>query len=145
MKEFLFRLQTARLEPGSNPELDGFTGAAAAAFENSLDDDLNTAQALGSVFDLIRKCNTALSDGLLKQEDRKRILQFFDDVEGRLAVVPLMETIVQGDEEIESLIASRNEARRKGDFALADQIRQQLLDRGVVIEDTREGTKWRLK
>ena len=54
-----------------------------------------------------------------------------------------METIVQGDEEIESLIAARNKARDKRDFALADQIRQQLLDRGVVIEDTREGTKWR--
>ena len=79
----------------------------------------------------------------MKEEDRKRILQFFATVEDRLAIVPPMETIVQGDEEIESLIAGRNEARRKRDFALADQIRQQLLDRGVVIEDTREGTKWR--
>ena len=79
----------------------------------------------------------------MKEEDRKRILRFFATVEDRLAIVPPMETIVQGDEEIESLIAARNKARDKRDFALADQIRQQLLDRGVVIEDTREGTKWR--
>ena len=142
IKEFLFRLNTARLGPGSNPQLDA---EAAAAFENALDDDLNTAQALAVVFDLIRKCNTALSDAVVKEDDRKRIFRFFQNVDERLAIVPPMEAIVQGDEQIESLIANRNEARRKRDFASADLIRQQLLDRGVVIEDTREGTKWRRK
>jgi len=48
-------------------------------------------------------------------------------------------------EEIEAMVRRRNEARRTRDFALSDQIRRQLLDRGVVIEDTREGTRWRLK
>src|SRR6266581_3619389 len=142
IKEFLFRLSTARLGPGRNPQLDA---EAAAAFENALDDDLNTAQALAVVFDLIRKCNTALSDAVVKEDDRKRIFRFFQNVDERLAIVPPMEAIVQGDEQIESLIANRNEARRKRDFASADLIRQQLLDRGVVIEDTREGTKWRRK
>src|SRR6059036_851702 len=98
MKELLFRLHTARLEPGSNPGFEDSTAAAAAAFENGLDDDLNTAQALAAVFDLIRKSNTALSEGLMKEEDRKRILRFFATVEDRLAIVPPMETIVQGDE-----------------------------------------------
>jgi cysteinyl-tRNA synthetase len=143
IKEFLFRLSTAKLGPGRNPQLDA--GAATAAFENALDDDLNTAQALAAVFDLIRKCNTALSEGVVKEDDRKHIFQFFEKVEERLAIVPPMEAVVQGDAEIESLIANRNEARRRRDFALADQIRRQLLDRGVVIEDMREGTKWRRK
>ena len=49
------------------------------------------------------------------------------------------------DQEIEALIQKRNEARGKRDFALSDQIKQQLLDRGIIIEDTREGTKWRRK
>src|SRR5438876_2821743 len=62
IKEFLFRLNTARLGLGSNPQLDA---EAAAAFENALDDDLNTAQALAVVFDLIRRCNTALSDAVV--------------------------------------------------------------------------------
>jgi len=52
---------------------------------------------------------------------------------------------VQGDAEIESLIAQRNEARKNRDFAASDRIRDQLLDRGVMIEDTREGTRWRRK
>ena len=142
IKEFLFRLSTARLGPGSHTQLHA---EAATAFESALDDDLNTAQALAAVFDLIRKCNTALSDAIVKEDDRKRIFQFFQNVDERLAIVPPMEAIVQGDEQIESLIANRNEARRKRDFASADLIRQQLLDRGVVIEDTREGTKWRRK
>jgi cysteinyl-tRNA synthetase len=56
-----------------------------------------------------------------------------------------MEQLVQGDEEIEALVARRNEARRNRDFATSDKIRDQLLDRGVLIEDTREGTRWRRK
>ena len=59
-----------------------------------------------------------------------------------------MEHLVQDDkeaEQIEMLVRQRNEARRTRNFALSDQIRQQLFDRGVVIEDTREGTRWRRK
>jgi cysteinyl-tRNA synthetase len=78
-------------------------------------------------------------------DDRRRIFEFFGYVDERLAIVPSMEDLVQGDEEIESLVAQRNEARRNRDFALSDRIRQQLLDRGVLIEDTREGTRWRHK
>jgi cysteinyl-tRNA synthetase len=66
-------------------------------------------------------------------------------VDQRLAIVPPMEELVQADQEIETLIAQRNEARRNRDFALSDRIRQTLMDRGVVIEDTREGTRWRRK
>jgi cysteinyl-tRNA synthetase len=106
---------------------------------------LNTARALAAVFELIRKCNTALSEGAIRDADRKQILEFFGKVDERLAIIPPMEQLVQGDQEVEALIAQRNEARKSRDFALADRIRQQLLDLGVLIEDTREGTKWRRK
>jgi cysteinyl-tRNA synthetase len=66
-------------------------------------------------------------------------------VDQRLAIVPPVEAAVQGDEEIESLIARRNEARRNRDFALSDKLRQELLALGVLIEDTKEGTRWRRK
>ncbi len=145
IKEFLFRLDTTKLGTGSNPELASCDTEAISEFDNALDDDLNTAQALAAVFDLIRKCNTALSEGTLKDGDRKRILEFFKMVDARLAIVPPLEELVHGDQEIESLIAQRNEARRNRDFALSDRIRQELLDRGVLIEDTREGTRWRRK
>ena len=145
IKEFLFRLKMAHLRPGANPDLVASEAEAVAQFDAALDDDLNTAQALAAVFDLIRKCNTALTEGKVLTDDRGRIFEFFRFVDERLAIVPSMEDLVQGDEEIESLVAQRNEARRNRDFALSDRIRRQLLDRGVLIEDTREGTRWRRK
>jgi cysteinyl-tRNA synthetase len=106
---------------------------------------LNTAQALEALFVLIRDCNIALGEGGVKQDDRKGILAWLKIVDDRLAIVPPVEQLVQGDEEIDNLVAQRNEARRNRDFARSDSIRKELLDRGVVIEDTREGTRWRRK
>ena len=108
-------------------------------------DDLNTAQALAAVFGLIKEGNIALTEGALEEENRSEILQWFEVVEQRLGIVPTVEALVQVDEKVGSLIAQRNEARRNRDFAKADRIRQQLLDLDVIIEDTREGTKWRRK
>jgi cysteinyl-tRNA synthetase len=145
IKEFLFRLKTAQLKPGNNPALSSALATAREQLEAALDDDLNTAQALAAVFALIREGNIALSEGALLQENAADILKWFEIVEQRLGIVPVVEALVQGDEKIESLIVQRNEARRNRDFAKADQIRQELLDLGVIIEDTREGTKWRRK
>ncbi len=143
--EFLFRLRTARLHSGRNNEISAALQQAKSAFEAGLDDDLNTAQALAAIFDLIRTCNSSLSEMKVYEEDRSDILAWFNSIDDRLGIIPPMEKLVQGDQEIERLIAQRNEARRNRDFALSDRIRQDLLDRGVVIEDTREGTRWRRK
>ena len=143
IKEFTFRLQTARLAPGSAAELKDAVAHARNQFEAGLDDDLNTAQALAAVFDLIRASNIALDKDQLREGDRASILAWFSEVDSRLAIIPLADDPAAKDEEIEALIGSRNEARRNRDFAASDRIRQELLDRGIVIEDTREGTKWR--
>ena len=149
IKEFLFRLRTAKLAAGASPELKDAVAAARKEFEAGLDDDLNTAYALASVFDLIRASNIALDKEQLREDDRTAILNWFSEVDGRLAILPAAEehgAADQGiDEEIESLVKRRNDARRNRDFAASDQIRKELLDRGIVIEDTREGTKWHRK
>lgn len=145
IKEFLFRLRTAKLTSGSTTELQGAVAEARKQFEAGLDDDLNTPQALGAVFDLIRAGNIALDREQMREEDRAAILAWFSEVDSRLAIVPSAEETVAKDEEIEALIARRNEARRNRDFAASDRIRDELLSRGIVIEDTREGTKWRRK
>jgi cysteinyl-tRNA synthetase len=145
IKEFVFRLQSAKLAEGNTSDVAAATARAVAEFEVGLDDDLNTAQALAAVFDFIRACNIALTEGTVREDDRKQIIEFFKKVDERLAIIPTMEELVQVDAEIESLIAQRNEARKKRDFAMSDRIRDQLLDRGVLIEDTREGTRWRRK
>ena len=143
IKEFLFRLKTASLPPGSTTQLAELLSRAQSQFEAGLDDDLNTAQALGAVFELIRECNVALDNGGMREENRHAIVQWFSGVDARLSIVPAVEHLVQADDEIDDLVAARNEARKNRDFAASDRIRRQLLDRGIMIEDTREGTKWR--
>jgi len=145
IKEFLFRLRTAKLAPGATPELTDAVVSARKQFEAGLDDDLNTAQALAAVFDLVRACNIALDKEQLREEDRAAVLDWFREVDSRLAIIPSDEESVGKDDEVEALVAARNTARRNRDFAASDRIRQELLDRGIVIEDTREGTKWRRK
>ena len=145
IKEFIFRLTTAKLQPGSNPTVAAAITAARDQFEASLDDDLNTSGALGAFFVLIGECNVAMTAGNLQEDNRGEIVKWFDIVDERLAIIPPMEHLVQGDQVIEALVAQRNEARRNRDFALSDKIRQELLDRGVLIEDMREGTRWRRK
>ena len=145
IKEFLFRLKSSKFKPGRNPAILAVLTTARKQLDAALDDDLNTAQALAAVFGLIKEGNIALTEGALEEENRSEILQWFEVVEQRLGIVPTVEALVHVDEKVDSLIAQRNEARRNRDFAKADRIRQQLLDLDVIIEDTREGTKWRRK
>jgi cysteinyl-tRNA synthetase len=148
IKEFLFHLNTARLKAGNNPNVGVRLAAAREQFEAALDDDLNTSAALGAIFVFIGDANVALAEGHLQEENRSEISEWFKVIDERLAIVPAMEHPVQDDkevEEIETLVARRNEARKNRDFALSDKLRQELLNRDVVIEDTREGTRWRRK
>ena len=145
IKEFIFRLTTTNLKDGTNVKLAAMIDTAREQFEAALDDDLNTSAALAAVSDLIREANRALDAGELRIQDRAEILEWFRLVDERLAIIPPMEQLVQSDEEIEALVARRNEARRNRDFATSDKIKKELLDRGVIIEDTREGTRWRRK
>jgi cysteinyl-tRNA synthetase len=85
----------------------------------------------------------------MREGNRAEILQWFSEVDTRLAIVPALEQLVESNTEagaeIDALVAQRNEARRNRNFAESDRIRKELLDRGILIEDTREGTKWRRK
>jgi cysteinyl-tRNA synthetase len=146
--EFVFRLKQSDLPAGSSAATEA-TARAAEAFEAGLDDDLNTPRALGALFELIRETNSALDQGTLKAGDRERILEWLEVVDDRLAIVPRATSaaaISDADTaEIERLIAERQAARRNRDFAASDRIRQQLSDRGVIVEDTRDGMRWKRK
>jgi len=145
IEEFMFRLKLAELAGGSDPAIAGVIRSARAQFEAAMDDDLNTAQAVAAMFELIREANIALSEARVHEEDRSEILDFFDAIEQRLGIIPPLETLVQKDQDIEALVARRNEARKNRDFTLSDKLRQELFDRGILIEDTKEGTRWRRK
>ena len=118
-------------------EAEAFNGQ----FEKAMDDDFNTADAVATVFDLVRFANTNLSEesssafaaGLLEQ------LLTLTDVLGLIAL-PKAEIL---DKEIEDLITERQEARKARNFARADEIRDELLAKGIILKDTREGVKWK--
>jgi cysteinyl-tRNA synthetase len=143
----VFRLKSASLPENGGPEFAESLRKARAEFDESLDDDLNTSRALGVVFESIRACNTAMDEKKLSAQDRNGILEWFDEVDNRLAIIP---AAAGGSDEqdaapIEALIQQRHEARRNRDFGAADRIRQELLNLGVLIEDTPQGTRWRRK
>lgn len=109
-------------------------------FDAAMDDDLNTADALSAIFELVKFANTnakAESSKELLQALREKIVEL-SDICG-LIVEKDAELL---DSEVEALIAERTMARKNKDFARADAIRQELLDKGIVLEDTREGVKW---
>ena len=111
------------------------------AFEAAMDDDFNTADAIASIFDLVKYCNTT-ADGNSSREYTEKllsVLQKLADVMG--LIVNKKEEIL--DEDIEALIEERQAARKAKDFARADQIRDELAGKGIILEDTREGVKWK--
>ncbi len=113
----------------------------AAQFEQAMDDDLNTADAIAAVFDLVKYANSNVSESSSKAyiEAVKQEIVSLCDVLG-LIVDKKAEVL---DEEIEKLIEERQAARKAKDFAKADAIRGQLLEMGIVLLDTREGVKWK--
>lgn len=110
-------------------------------FEAAMDDDFNTADAIAAVFELIRLSNTTAEAGSSKAYISYLLetLQKLCDV---LGIITERKAEVL-DEEIEEMIARRQQARKEKNFALADEIRGKLLDMGIILEDTREGVKWR--
>ena len=145
IKEFLFRLSSAQLAAGEDASAAGVLDDARSRFDAALDDDLNTAVALAAVFDLIRTVNTALEAGTVREQNRARIEAWFDEVDRRLGIVRRASARGDQDSSVDELIAQRKEARAARDFARADEIRQQLTDMNVVIEDTKDGTRWRFE
>ncbi|MCI9346287.1 MAG: cysteine--tRNA ligase [Lachnospiraceae bacterium] len=136
------------LEKAQKQELSGEEEKAllqtkdfAKKFDEAMDDDFNTADAISAIFELVKFANTSVGEGAsaayiraLKEE----IVELMDicglSVERRQEIL---------DSEIESLIRERQEARKAKNFARADEIRDQLLEKGIILEDTREGVKWK--
>lgn len=110
-------------------------------FETAMDDDFNTADAISAIFEIVRLSNSTISEASTKAYVSyvKETMDKLCDVLG--IITEKKEEIL--DSEVEDLIAKRQQARKDKNFALADAIRGQLLDMGIILEDTREGVKWK--
>ena len=110
-------------------------------FEASMDDDFNTADAISAVFELVKLGNTTVS----KDSSKEYASTMLDTLEKLCDVLGIITKFENGslDEEIEALIEERTKAKKDKDFAKADRIRDELKEKGIVLEDTREGVKWK--
>ncbi|PYT82489.1 MAG: cysteine--tRNA ligase [Acidobacteria bacterium] len=158
LRNFADRLKQGKFPPGKQEGMSERIFKAHVEFDDGLSDDLNTARALAALFDLVRDANIAMDKGEFRQGDidaAQLFLVFFDSVFSVLEDNDAAKLQVLGygsaeaglsDADIEKLVADRTAAKKKRDFAAADRIRRDLADRGIIVEDTKDGTvRWKRK
>jgi cysteinyl-tRNA synthetase len=190
LRNFRYRVTKETFPAGESSALQTLAQEARKKFEAALDDNLNSAGALGAIFDMVREGNTAMDRGefhdadrgafldtlerwdrifaVLEDDDYAKLVKFGFVREGAAAMSAGAEskgannageatemagekqakaliTETLGDEDIEKLIAERLAARRGGNYARSDEIRASLLKAGVILEDTKAGTRWKRK
>jgi len=158
LRNFFMRLKTAQFAAGSNAEIVKRIEQAENDFDAALADDINTAAALASVFDLVRDINTAMDRGAFLQQDAPRAIAAMEKFDNVLAVLvdDDDEKLLKlgfgaskqriSSEQVEALIEERNAAKKRRDFKRSDEIRQKLTDSGILVEDTKDGSvRWKYK
>ncbi len=174
LRNFRQRLITGNFPPGSNSEMQSLAGGTVDRMRVSLEDDLNTAQAQAAIFEMVRSANSALDSGQVKKDDAKPLLaalEKFDEIfaviadddsakmkqvfewaptEGREKdITPELREAVQSgqlsDADIQKKIDEMEAARKARDFKTSDALRAELTAAGVIIENTKDGVRWRRK
>lgn len=123
-------------------EIIGAIDSKKAKFIDAMEDDLNTGEALGALFELVKEINLNVNDGVHSKALTEYAAKVFDELTNVLGLLYNRNAQKSLDEEIEALIAARNDARKNKNWAEADRIRDELKAQGIVLEDTPQGVKW---
>jgi len=172
LRNFKLRLETSQFPDGENAEIQALARKTVEDMRAGLEDDLNTAQALGAAFDLVRDVNAAADAGTVKKGDVGPVLealQKFEEIfavlkdddaekvreivewaraEGREispAAVEMAKSAALSDSQVEELVAQHSAARKAKDFKTSDAVRNQLMEQGIILENTKDGVRWRRK
>jgi cysteinyl-tRNA synthetase len=155
LRNFAARLAAGKFPAGKQDGMIARVAEAADEFDAGLSDDLNTARALAAAFDLLRETNIAIDKGEFRQGEVAAVQQFLatfdrvfavmeDNDAEKLRALGFGGDSGPSDTEIEKLISERQAARQRRDFAASDRIRKELADRGIIIEDAKDGSvRWK--
>ena len=172
LRNFRLRLTTGPFPPGMNPAMAELARETEVRMRAGMEDDLNTAQAQGAIFDMVRAANAAIDAGQLKKDDTPPLLQAMEKFDQLFAVlrdddVTKMKSILDwakaegrekdispqlleavssqqlSDAEIEKKIAEMEQARRARNFKQSDALRAELTAAGIIVENTKDGVRWR--
>ena len=144
LNDFKVRLAELTPEAGETATIGELIWRTRKDFEAALDDDLNVPAALGALHDFVRETNSAIAAATIKVADQKALLDFIDRMD---SVFGIFGELKKGflDADIQSLIDERQAARKARNFVRSDEIRNQLTEMSIVLEDTKEGVRWKRK
>ena len=142
IKDFLYELKNASLPQGENEDVIQIITTAKNRFTEGLSDDLNVSKALTAVFEAIKKANILLAKGEVSAKDAEKLTLFIHDLDAVLGLLPPEEESLL-PHEIQKKIGLREKARKEKNYSLADKIREELLDQGIILEDTKDGVRWK--
>jgi len=174
LRNFKLRLETSQFPEGNNEAVAAIAKKTSDEMTAGLSDDLNTARALGAIFDMVRDVNAAADAGQVRKGDVPALLQALQQLDEIFAVLKdddaakvratvewanqegltdkisaqtaeLAKTAALSDEQVEQLVAEHVQARKGRDFARSDAIRAQLAENGIILENTKDGVRWRRK
>ena len=138
-----FALQNAVEEAGEkDAEIIAAIDSKKDKFIEAMEDDLNTGEALGAIFELVKELNLNVNDGVQSKALVEYAIKVFDELMNVLGLLYNRNAEKSLDDEIEALIQARNDARKAKNWAEADRIRDELKAQGIVLEDTPQGVKW---
>jgi cysteinyl-tRNA synthetase len=144
IKDFLFELESRAFPAGGSPEIARLLNDARAKFDEGLSDDLNISIALTALFELIRSVNVLIKDDRLAADDAKAVAAYVYSLDGVLGILPPKSSDQDLPAELRAKVEARESARKARDFALADKLRKELAAAGVVLEDTKDGVRWKI-
>ncbi|MBC7797998.1 MAG: cysteine--tRNA ligase, partial [Pyrinomonadaceae bacterium] len=138
------KVQSPKSKVQSQLDIESIASNALRDFETAMDDNLNTSAALAAIHNFVREINTALANDALFVDEKGFVLNAISKFDSVLNIFGSDE-IEMLDDEIQSLIDERQAARRDRNFARSDEIRDLLANKGIILEDTKDGVRWKRK